>query len=670
MRNRRCGFSFAALISFSILGATGYEGVEKIDTSHYCLKEVNVTAQKVKSSIKSSVPLQKIDSENILKAGITDIGDAMRRMAGINLRDYGGSGGLKTVSVRGLGAQHTGVIYDGAPLSDLQTGQIDLSRYSLENINSIAINIGDADDIFSTARVSSAAANISINTLLSPDLLSPEPQLTAKFRIASFKTYNPYLRFSKSNGTNLAFSVTADFLHSLNNYPFTIHNGSQNMREKRQNSLINSGHAEVGFLWKPLPSQTLRFKGYFYENARQLPGPVIYYVSSSQERLRERNAFSQIDYVGRLSSKFSIKAIAKYNWSSTRYKDSNGKYPGGILDDYYIQNEEYVATSLMFTPLSDLRFSYSIDYFHNHLTDNKSTDRHPSRDSYLQCLSGQFKLWRLNMTARTVWSIINDFTNNSGRRNNSKLAPSISFSLQPLELINWNVRLSYKNLFRMPSFNELYFDHYGTVNLNPENTDQFNIGMTYSLSEGKIVKSLAITLDGYLNHIKNKIVAVPYNMFIWTMSNLGKVRSIGSDITLAVDFSLSKSNDILLNCNYSYLRCTSRTNPDFPDWNKQLPYTPLNSGAWSITWLNPWVNIVAHGTGCSSRYSTSSNNIDTRMSGFMEIGFSIYREFRIQACIYELKADIINAFNKQYEIVRRYPMPGRSFNLTIGFRLN
>ena len=69
--------------------------------------------------------------------GVVDMPGALRRMAGVNLRDYGGAGGLKTVSVRGLGAAHTIVTYDGLAVGDARQGQTDLSRFSLDNISAL-----------------------------------------------------------------------------------------------------------------------------------------------------------------------------------------------------------------------------------------------------------------------------------------------------------------------------------------------------------------------------------------------------------------------------------------------------------------------------------------------------------------------------------------------------
>ena len=96
------------------------------DTIHQ-LREVTVTESRRQHEVRSTAPLRILDREQMLSLGVTDVADALHRMAGITLRDYGGAGGLKTVSVRGFSAKHTGVSYDGIMLSDCQSGEIDLS---------------------------------------------------------------------------------------------------------------------------------------------------------------------------------------------------------------------------------------------------------------------------------------------------------------------------------------------------------------------------------------------------------------------------------------------------------------------------------------------------------------------------------------------------------------
>jgi hypothetical protein len=106
-------------------------------------------------------------------------------LPGITLRDYGGAGGMKTVSVRGFGAKHTGVCYDGVMLSECQSGEIDLSRYSLDNVDNLTLTVGDNSDIFQPARQATTPATLTIQTLRQPST-DRRPHLTAQLKAGSF----------------------------------------------------------------------------------------------------------------------------------------------------------------------------------------------------------------------------------------------------------------------------------------------------------------------------------------------------------------------------------------------------------------------------------------------------------------------------------------------------
>lgn len=119
--------------------------------THY-IDEVTVKASVATRKVTSTTPVQVLSHRQLQQQGITDIADALRRFSGVNVKDYGGAGGMKTVSVRSLGSQHTAVAYDGVTVTDCQSGQIDLSRFSLDNIKSLSLAVGDNDDIFLPAR--------------------------------------------------------------------------------------------------------------------------------------------------------------------------------------------------------------------------------------------------------------------------------------------------------------------------------------------------------------------------------------------------------------------------------------------------------------------------------------------------------------------------------------
>ena len=65
------------------------------DTIPVTLPTVEIKSLQEFKTLHSSTPFQRIDARRIKEAGITDISDALRRLPGVNLRDYGGAGGLK-----------------------------------------------------------------------------------------------------------------------------------------------------------------------------------------------------------------------------------------------------------------------------------------------------------------------------------------------------------------------------------------------------------------------------------------------------------------------------------------------------------------------------------------------------------------------------------------------
>jgi len=641
------------------------------DSTARNLQEFEVVSGRVRKEVTSTSPLFNLTNERMKTMGVTDISDALHRLPGVNIRDYGGAGGMKTVSVRGFGTTHTGVIYDGIVLSDCQSGKIDLSRYSLDNVGSLSLIIGDNNDIFVPAKASASAASIIITTQSVPSASDSVWHVTGQMRFGSFGTYNPYFKVGKTLSPNFSFSVIGEYTHAKNNYPFTLSNGTLVTRERRNNSMMNSWHGEVNTRWRPTPYSTLDAKIYYYDNNRELPGAVILYNPICNEELRDRNFFGQLTYKNLSLSKFSFQGLAKFNWDASLYHDEDGKYPGGVLDEDYFQREYYLSGSALYMPTDRLAFNYSIDYLYNNMTTNQMEVAGPWRHSLLQSLTGKFQNSWLVATARLLWSVYdNGAEEGESSRDENKLSPSLSLSFQPFANRSLFVRASYKNIFRMPTFNECYYFRMGSTSLEPENTDQINLGVTWQYNSTNWLKSLVLTGDVYYNNVKNKIVAVPTTMFLWQMTNLDKARAFGADVTASATFHLTRKQDLVFAGNYSWQRVQPRTSPQDPEYNKQVAYTPIHSGAVSLSWVNPWVDVVVHATGASDRYGTSSNLPITRIKGYMECGASLMRTFNIHRNSIELRFDLTNLLDTQYEIVASYPMPGRAWKFTLTYKLN
>ena len=104
------------------------------------LEEVVVYGERNRN--KEVIPSQTLSGEQLKGLNSHSVADAIRYFAGVQLKDYGGVGGVKTLDIRSMGTNHMGIFYDGIQLGNAQNGQIDLGRYSLDNIESITLYNG------------------------------------------------------------------------------------------------------------------------------------------------------------------------------------------------------------------------------------------------------------------------------------------------------------------------------------------------------------------------------------------------------------------------------------------------------------------------------------------------------------------------------------------------
>lgn len=139
----------ACVLSMLAIGMS--HGQSKLDSIQH-LDEVTVTARSF--SFKEVIPSQKLSGKELQNLNSHTVADALRYFSGVQLKDYGGVGGIKTVNIRSMGTNHMGVFYDGIELSNAQNGQVDLGMYSLDNIEEISLYNGQKSDIFQSAKIS------------------------------------------------------------------------------------------------------------------------------------------------------------------------------------------------------------------------------------------------------------------------------------------------------------------------------------------------------------------------------------------------------------------------------------------------------------------------------------------------------------------------------------
>ena len=609
---------------------------------------------------QSAVPIQSFRAGQIEELGMYDLSDALKRMSGVDVHDYGGMGGLKTVSVRGLGAKHTSVSYDGVVVSDAQSGMVDLGRFPLENVGLVSLAIGE-DEAWG-ARAARESVGSSLLRIKSLNLQESMAYVKLKGGSFGYAGVSAFANYASARKPLKSASLFANYMRSDGMYPFVLTNGGVSSREKRRDGDIRAIllDGNCGFaLW----GGDLSAKMHYYDSERGLPGAVNLYNKAVRERLWSRNFFAQAVYRRSVGDECAMQAILKYDYNYSRYREQNVNYAAGEQVDVCRQNEYYASVSFVDYCLGPFAYSVATDLSYATLANNFGNDSEPRRFSSYTAMS----LWCQGWWGRVQAGLLayyasDDIKGKASPARYRRLSPSLTFTYKPFINLPLRVRFSFKDSYRVPTFADLYYLRLGNVGLKPERATQFNLGFTLGVGQRHNGR-LFIACDAFYNSVRDKIVALP-TMYIWRMMNFGKAEIYGVDANLSFEMDLTERLGISCNANYSWQHAVDITDKTAKNYRDQLPYTPEHSGNFSLVFENPFVNVSYMLSVVGERYMLPQNTGKNRMQGYAEHSFSLNREFRFGGTGLRLQAEFLNVGDEKYEVIRYYPMPGFSWRLS------
>ena len=651
------------------------ENFAQIDTSVQFLEGISVEGKAERSAISTTVPVQTLTQADIQTMPAVLLSDVLKLFSGIVIKDYGGVGGMKTVSMRGFGSQHTAISYDGLPVTDCQTGQIDLSKFSLENVEQISVNSG-TDDIFLPARLFAAANLIQIRTLR-PKFDKRPFHIDFRFLGGSFGLWSPIVLLEnrivkrRNNGFSLSSSLNINYLQSDGRYPFTIYYGGDNdstSLEKRSNSDVKSMNIEGNLFFTFDYTTQMDVKFYYYQAERGLPGAVIFYNTHSRQRLYDQNAFGQVHFLKHFLKNVDYQLNAKFNYAYERYFDPDYLNAAGFVDNRYFQREYYLSNGVSYRPHKIVNLTLVNDLIFGNLTANLPNFILPSRLQVLTVLSAAVDTRFVQAKAALLHTGVANWAKKGAAADNvSRFSPSAGISIRPMLSQDFHIRAFYKNIFRLPTFNDLYYNDFGNRDLRPENTHQFDLGLTYARSFLHKKMGISITVDGYYNRVKDKIVAIPSrNLFTWMMLNFGAVKIAGVDANVSFNYKIIKQLKIDIVGSYSLQQAVDITDPKSNTYRHQIPYTPLHSGSASLTLSTPWVDVSYTVVAAGKRYALQQNVPANELKPYSDHSLALAKDFDVKGkVVLGYKLELLNLANRHYEIVRNYPMQGRSVRGTL-----
>ncbi len=637
---------------------------QSIDT----LPTIKITAQNTLDETKTIIPAQQLNKTELSTLNSLSVADAAKYFSGVLVKDYGGIGGLKTISVRSLGANHTGVMYDGMMLSEVQGGQVDLGKLSLDNIENITLYDAAPENILLPAR---SFASASVLVLKSTEAVYDpykKAALHASLKAGSFGFINPsaFLQYHFNN--HFFNTLSTEYQGASGVYPFKAYEYGGGTA-KRNNSDIKSFRTEYDAGYKMNDSNVIRFKTYYYHADRGLPGSVVLYNPISHQRLKDDNFFTQASWKKSYQhSKLLLNA--KYSYAFTYYLDPDFPNAQGKYESKFHKKEYYFSGAYAFYFSKIFSAAYSSDYFISTLTRSDEFAQGfavPTRNTWLHNVALKAIFTTIQLQGDLLYTHQQDKVKfgNPGKEINA-FSPTISVSYEPSKALPLRIRAFYKNIFRAPTFDDLYYTFIGNTSLKPEYAKQYNVGLTYKQTKSGIINTALFTMDGYYYKVKDKILAVPrQNLFQWTMLNIGNAEIKGIDANMSINFIPIHHINFSARLAYTFQRALDKSDINSSTYNNQLPYTPVHSGSININAVYKKFTFGYNALFSGKRYKPGDQIPENIVNAWTTSDFSVGYDFYLKNN-HHLKTlfELNNFLNQQYEIIRYYPMP--LFNYRIG----
>ncbi len=631
------------------------------------------------------IPAQRLSGERLEELNVHSVADAMRYFSGVQVKDYGGVGGVKTIDVRGMGSNHTGVFYDGIQITNAQNGQVDLGRYSLDNIEEISMYNGQKSEIFQPARDFGSATSVYIRTRRPVFRLGKRFNMSVGMRAGSFGLLNPMARMEWKVSKRLSLAMSMEYTFATGRYRFRYRklfsDGSVawDTTAVRHNGMIHALRGEATAFGE-LRDGHWSAKLYYYDSSRGIPGAIVNNVWKTSQHQWDRNFFAQ----GSIQKthgegRYEWMVNGKYSRDHLRYlnPDTTLKY----IDNSFDQDELYLSTSHRLNILSGWDISASADWQWDRLDSEMTNFSFPVRNMLLAAVATAWQ-WRGlkaqgSLLLTDVWDRydLNSGVHTERKRSNlHRFTPAFFLSWRPELLQSLSLHGFYKRIFRMPTFNDLYYTDMGNARLKPEYATQYSVGADYSLPvASEILKTLEANCEVYYNRVTDKIIAVPKGtgQYRWMMMNIGEARIFGVDCSLSCMTSLPGGVSLGGRLSYSYERARDYSDPEDTfdasgSYKGQIAYIPLHSGSATLhgEWQHLGLNYSFIYVG--ERWHTSANIPANYEQPWYTHDLSLQYERPLSSRMsFRIMLEINNLFNQQYEVIRNYPMPGRNYRLTL-----
>ncbi|MBC7641827.1 MAG: TonB-dependent receptor [Flavobacterium sp.] len=531
-----------------------------------------------------------------------------------------GLGMIASPSFRGTTAQQTAVIWNGININSQLNGQTDFNLISARDFNSITVQSGGSSTLYGSSAIGGSIHlnnNLKFNELFKNEL---------HVNYGSFNTIG--VNYKTAFATDkLSNQISISRNSSDNDYPFLEYADLKNENGKFSNTSMNAN-----FGYKFNSNNLLKFYSQFFDSQRYL-SPSLGGISKA--KYQDFNTRNLLEY-NHYSDKFSHKI--KIAFLSEKYK---------YFQNYSYQNYETSSAETLITKY-DLAFKLSNKTEINSIIDfTKTKGFGTSIGENSRNIGAAILLFK----SQVFKKLLIDGSVRKEQTNNYESPILYGFGMKFDALNQYIIKINASKNFRIPTFNDLYWNGLGNKNLMPENSK------SYEFSQEIKFKNFQLSATAYYSNIENLIQWTPINN-IWTPKNVTNVTNYGIEIYTKMNHQIGK-NSFALGGSYAFTKSKN------DETNFSLVYVPKHkiNGEFNYYYKKIAFNYQYLFNGYV--FTSSDNYYFLKEYQIHNLGID-YDFGKIKT--YKIGFQVLNLYNENYQNVQARPMPGRNFNLNINIK--
>lgn len=612
---------------------TAFMAVAQKTDSLQILPEVEVRDVR-KAPMDNGKTLQKIPTQLLQQ----DIGSLLQAASPVMIKSYG-PGMLASLSIRGTGAAHSPVLWNGLSIQSSMSGQQDMSLLQGFLFDHILLSTGSQNNL-STGGILGGSIQLGQEKIKTP------LKVLGGIDMGSFSTqrYKVGMDLSKNGWSNRLRVVSQNAKNDFS-YPDRSAQGSPIRKMEHANASLMAVLNETHYEYK-------RWKtglDFWYQKAKRQIPPTLLSPSiafQDDESIRINTFLSYADSLRFVQ--FNSALFAENLWYHDPAKNLNGLNHSTRWLNQFQLRRKYRHLSIQAGALHQIDQAGSNSYLQEEVQLHTAA---AYLATYGQLLANKRLFWKSDIRQEFRKTLI----------------PSPSFSLGMDYLLNRRIILSghLAHISRLPNLNDLYWNPGGDPNLRPEKG--FSGELTYAYTYSRHNTLVQARLTSFYSVIDQWIIWLPDNGY-WTPQNLQQVHNRGAEWEIKLQ-RYRKTGHVNLTYGGSFTLASNEKAKNDQDLSmgKQLIYVPY----WKnyIGLVFPYKNfLLSYRHSFTGGRYTSADNLSflpPYSTGDLELGYTLeVKQHRINGSF-----GIQNIWNASYESIAWRPMPGRYFQLSLNYQI-